>query len=340
MASTKRRSRQPIRGMNQTLRQLLAMGIGVLASPYLAHAQPAEKMRVIGFLTPSEKPSLRDKVFQQGMSDLGWIEGKNIRIEFRGAGNDIKRLAALAQELVQLKVELIVALSTPAVAAARDATRSIPIVSISADPVANGFIASLRRPGGNITGISMMMPPLAGKRLELLREINPKMARVAFLAHGDDPAHKGFIAELETAGKALGVQIEPIIVTGADQLDGAFATMKRARVEGVSIQPLLINTLGLGPRIAALASEHRLPSVSDGDGFAEDGGLLYYGPDSVAIYRRIAYYTDRVLKGARPAEFPVEQPTLFLVMVNLKTAKLLGVNIPHSIFVRATKVIE
>ena len=326
--------------MNTRRTLLAALAAALATGPGLAFAQPAKKIRVIGFLTLSEKPSLRDEIFTQGMRELGWIEGKNIRIETRRAGNDVKRLAALAQELVQLKVDLIVALATPAVAAARDATRSIPIVSLSADPVANGFVASLPRPGGNITGISMMTPALAGKRLELLREINPKIARVAFLAHGDSSGHKNFIAEIETAGKALGVQIDPVIVTGADQLDGAFAAMKKARIEAVAIQPLFINTLGLGPRIAALANQHRLPSVSDGDDFAEHGGLLYYGPDPVAIYRRIAYYTDRVLKGARPAEFPVEQPTLFLVTVNLKTAKLLGVKIPHSILVRATKVIE
>ena len=302
--------------------------------------KPADNPRVIGYLTPSEAPALRDEIFMQGMRDLGWIDGQNIRIEMRRTGNDVKRLGAMAQELVQLKVDLIVALSTPAVAAARDATRSIPIVSFSADPVANGFVASLRRPGGNITGLSMMHPALAGKRLELLREIKPKIARVAFLAHGGDPAHKNFIAEMETAGKVLGIRIEAVIVTQAEQLDGAFAAMKKARIEGVSIQPLFINSLGLGPRVAALANQHRLLSVADGDGFAEHGGLLFYGPDPVAMYRRVAYYTDRVLKGAKPAEFPVEQPTLFLVTVNLKTAKLLGVKIPHAILVRATKVIE
>lgn len=326
--------------MNPRRKLVCALATALAAAPWPAFPQPAEKMRVIGYLTLSGKPALRDEVFLQGMRELGWIEGKNIRIETRRAGNDVKRLAAMAQELVQLKVELIVALSTPAVAAARDATRSIPIVSLSADPVANGFITSLPRPGGNITGLSMMMPVLAGKRLELLREINPKIARVAFLAHGNSPSHKNFIAEMEAAGKVLGIAIEPVIVTDAEQLDAAFAMMKQKRVEGVAIQPLLISTLGLGPRIAALANAQRLLSIGDGDHFAEQGGLLFYGPDPVAAYRRIAYYTDRVLKGANPAEFPVEQPTLFLVTVNLKTAKQLGVKIPHSIMVRATKVIE
>ncbi len=323
-----------------TRRKLVSAFFAALGStPWPAGAQPAEKIRVIGFLTLSEKPSLRDEIFTQGMRELGWIEGKNIRIEMRRAGNDIKRLAAMAQELVQLKVDLIVALSTPAVAAARDATSGIPIVSLSADPVANGFVASLRRPGGNITGLSMMHPVLAGKRLELLREIKPKIARVAFLAHGGDPAHKGFIAEMESAGKALGIRIDAVIVTHADQIDGAFVTMQKLRAEGLAIQPLFINTLGLGPRIAALANQQRLLSVADGDGFAEQGGLLFYGPDPTAMYRRVAYYADRVLKGANPAEFPVEQPTRFLVTVNLKTAKLIGVKMPYSIMVRANKVI-
>ena len=325
--------------MNPRRKLVCALATALAAAPWPAFPQPAEKMRVIGYLVPSGKPALRDEVFLQGMRELGWIEGKNIRIETRRAGNDVKRLAAMAQELVQLKVDLIVALTGPAVAAVRDATRSIPIVSTSADPVANGFITSLQRPGGNITGLSMMMPALAGKRLELLREINPKIARVAFLAHGGTPSRKIFIAETEAAGKVLGIAIESVIVTDADQLDNAFATMKKVRAEGVAIQPLFTNTLGLGPRIAALANAQRLLSIGDGDGFAEQGGLLFYGPDPVAAYRRIAYYTDRVLKGANPAEFPVEQPTQFLVTVNLKTAGLLGVKIPHLIMVRANKVI-
>ena len=326
--------------MNTRRKLVFALAAALGSTPWPACAQPAEKMRVIGYLTLSEKPSLRDEIFTQGMRELGWIEGKNIRIEIRRAGNDIKRLAAMAQELVQLKVDLIVAQATPAVAAARDATRSIPIVSLSADPVANGFVASLRHPGGNITGLSMMHPVLAGKRLELLREIKPKIARVAFLAHGGDPAHKNFIAEMEKAGKVLDIQIDAVIVTDAVQLDDAFVTMKKLRAEGLAIQPLFINTLGLGPRIATLATSQRLLSIADGDGFAEQGGLLFYGPDPTAIYRRIAYYTDRVLKGTKPAELPVEQPLHFLAAVNMKTAKLLGVKIPQSIMVRATKVIE
>lgn len=341
MLSTGVQSRPPASDFDGQRRRLLAALAATFGTaPCRAWAQPAEKVRAIGYLTLSEKPSLRDEVFLQSMRELGWIEGKNLRVEVRRAGGDTGRLAAMAQELVKLNVDLIVAVTTTSVAAARDATRTIPIVSISADPVANGFVASLRRPGGNITGLSSIGPALSGKRLELLREINPKIARVAFLAYGPDPAHKIFIAQMEEAGRALGVRIQPFIVSGVEEIEAAFAAMKVALAEAVVVQPLFINTLGLGPRIAGLANMQRLLSISDGDVFADVGGLLLFGPDPVTLYRRMAYYTDRVLKGAKPAELPVEQPSSFLVSVNLKTAKQLGVKIPQSILVRANRVIE
>ena len=317
-----------------------AASVGAACMPRYALAQPVEPLRVIGYLSPSATPSMRDEIFVAGLRELGWIEGKNIRIESRRSGNDLARLPALAEELVRLNVDLIVASSTPAVKAARDATRGIPVVSISADPLGNGFIASLGRPGGNITGISMMAPALTGKRLELLREILPKISKVAFLAHGSDPSHVLFIREAQEAGQTLGIRVDAQIVKNESELPQAFAAMKKQGAQALVVQPLFVNVLGLGPRIIELANRQRLPTVSDGDNFTELGGLLLYSPDPAAIYRRMAYYADRVLRGAKPADLPVEQPQTFAVTVNLKTAKELGIKIPQSILIRASKVIE
>lgn len=321
-------------------RALLTAAAALSVHPVLLRAQPVEKLRVIGYLTPSAQPQLRDEVFKQNMGELGWVEGKNLRVETRRADNDMTRLAALADELVNLKVELIVALSTPAVAAAKKATQTIPIVSISADPEGSGFITSLARPGGNITGISMMIPVLAGKRLELLREISPALKQVAFLAYGGDPAHKIFLAEAETAAKALGMQLQPHIVNAPLNLETTFAAIKKQGAGALLVQTLFINTLGLGKQIAALSLKHRLMAAADGDNFVEQGGLLNYGPDPQLTYRRIAYFVDRVLRGTAPANLPVELPQHFLVAVNLATAKQLGVRVPQSVMVRATRVIE
>lgn len=300
----------------------------------------SDKLRVIGYLTPAAKPAMRDVVFSKGLGQLGWIEGKNIRVEYRRGGNDPVRMEALARELVAMKVELIVAQSTPAVRAAKLATTSIPIVSFSADPVANGFVMNLARPGGNITGISMMMPALAGKRIELLREISPKLSRIAFLAHGDDPAHKVFIRELQDAGRQLGITIYPMVVKSATEFAQVFTNMKRERAEALIVQPLFVNTLGAAPRLVELAFEHRIPAISDGDGFADAGGLMFYGPNPLAIYERLAVYVDRVLRGGKPADMPIEQPQTFELVVNLKTAKTLGIDIPRTMLHRADRVIQ
>jgi putative ABC transport system substrate-binding protein len=305
--------------------------------PFAVAAQ--EKMSVVGYLTLSAKPTLRDEVFRKGMRALGWVEGKNLKIEERRAGGT-ERLAAMAQDLVRLKVDVIVALATPAVVAAKSATPTIPIVSLSADPVANRFVASLARPGGNITGLSMMMPQLAGKRLELLKEINPKLDEVAFLLHGKDPSHKIFAREAQEAGQAMGIKLLPYVVEGPGELEGAFALMQKQKADALIVQPLFVNTLGLGPQIMQLALRHKLPTIGDSDIFADVGGMVFYGPDPTPIYERIAYYVDRVLKGAKPAELPIEQPQKFELAINLKTAKALGITIPKSVLVRADRVIE
>jgi len=325
--------------MNRRARSLFAALI--LAAVHPAHAQQAEKIRLVGFLSPAAEPSARHEAIRQELRALGWVEGQNLRIEFRWAANKAERLAAMAEELARLKVDDIVAQSTPAVQTAKGATRTIPIVmGAAADPVGSGFVSSLARPGGNITGVSMMMPEVAGKRLELLRELVPRLKRVAFLAHGGDSAHKLFVQQTQDAGRTLGVQVQVLVVQRPEEFEGAFAEMSHYKADALVIQPLFINTLSLGPRLAELAAKNRLPTICDGVGFAEQGGLLYYGPDTRAVYPRAAVYVDRILRGANPAELPVEQPQRFELVINLKTAQRLGLGVPRSVLLRADRVIE
>jgi putative ABC transport system substrate-binding protein len=319
----------------QVLSAACWLGVGLSSA-----AQADEARKVIGVLTPAAQPTLRDKIFLQGMRELGWIEGKNLEMRYARDANDARRLKALAEGLVKRKVDLILAQSTPAVAAAKAATHSIPIVSISADPVSNRFVASLAKPGGNITGISMMMPQLAGKRLELLRELQPSLSRVGFLGYAPDPSHKLFAHEAEEAGKHIAIEVRRYIVPDLEHFDEAFAQMKKDRIDALIVQPLFVNQLNAGPAVVRLATAAGLLTISDGDGFAEAGGLLFYGPDPVAIYRRLAVYVDRVLKGARPAEMPMEQPETFLLRINLATAQKLGIRVPQTVLLRADRVIE
>ena len=306
----------------------------------LAHAQ-GERIRVVGYLSPTREASRRHRDFREDLHKLGWVEGRNLRIEFRFADGNPQRLASMAQELVKLKPDVIVGQSTPSVAALKDATGEIPIVmGFAADPVASGFVPNLARPGGNITGGSMMLPELAGKRLELLRDWLPKLNRVAFLGYGPDPAHKQFTEQTQDAGRKLGLQVQVLIVSKGDELEGAFAEMARQKSEAVVVQPIFPNTLALGSRIAELALKHRLPSISDGGGFADQGGLLYYGPDVRAMNPRVAVYVDRILRGARPGELPVEQPQKFEFVVNLKTARAIGAEPPRGMLLKVDRLIE
>jgi putative ABC transport system substrate-binding protein len=210
----------------------------------------------------------------------------------------------------------------------------------AADPVRSGFVASLARPGGNITGNSNINPELAGKRLELLREIVPNLSRVAFLAYGGDPAHKLFMKEARDAGEKLKIQIRTYVIAKTTELEPTLSTMTREQAQSLIIQTLFIRGLSQGQRIAELAVKKRLPSVSDGAGFAEDGGLLFYGPDLKPGSRRAAVYVDKILKGTKPADLPIEQPTKFELVINLKTAKQIGLTIPPNVLARADKVIR
>ena len=304
-------------------------------------AQQSKKIPRIGFLTLLAKPDPHEKEFLLGLRELGYIDGQSITIEYRRAAGKVDRLPALAEELVRLKVDLIVAHATPVVQAAKNATTTIPIVMLgAADPVRSGFVASLARPGGNITGNSNIQPELAGKRFELLREIVPKLSRVAFLAHGGDSAHKLFLKETQEAAEGLRIQVRPVVIGKAEEIDAAFSTMNRERAEALIVQPLFIRALGQGQKIADLAVRNRLLTVSDGNGFAEAGGLLFYGPDLATRYRRGAIFVDKILKGAKPADLPVEQPTKFELVINLKTAKQIGVMVPPNVLARADRVIR
>lgn len=238
-------------------------------------------------------------------------------------------------------MDVIVAWSTPAALAAQNATRTIPIVmGTVADPIGTGLIANLARPGGNITGVSLMSPELAGKRLELLKELAPGLARVAFLANGGDPAHRLFVKETQDAAQKIGIHIQPLVVKGPDEFDGAFSAAIKEGSGALIVQPLFITIGGHARTLAELAIKHRLPTISDGNQFAELGGLIYYGPERLALDRRVAYYVDRILRGTQPADLPVEQPQTFALVLNLQTAKRLGIAIPQSLLLRADKVIK
>jgi putative ABC transport system substrate-binding protein len=306
-----------------------------------AKAQQAKKLHRIGLLTLLASPDVREEAFLQGLRELGYIEGQNITIEYRRAAGKVDRLAELAEELVRLKAEVIVARSTPAVQAAMNATKANPIVMLGvADAVASGFVTSLARPGGNITGLTNIMPELAGKRLELLREVLPKLSRMAFLAYGRDPAHNLFVKEAQQAAESFGMKFQPLVITAPQEIESAFTATIKERAEAMIVQPLFISGLGQGQRIAELAVKNRLPTVSDGYGFPEAGGLMLYGPDQKQSARRAATFVDKILKGAKPADLPVEQPTKFEFVINLKTAKALNLTIPQSVLFRADKVIR
>ena len=304
-------------------------------------AQQAKKMPRIGYLSLASQAGPREEAFLQGLRDLGWVDGQNISIEYRWAAGNVDRLAALAKELVRLKVDVIVASATPAVSAAKNATKMIPIVmGPAADPVRTGLVASLARPGGNITGMSLIMPELAGKRIELLKEVLPKLSRVAFLAYGPGPAHQLFVKEAQESVERFGMKFQPVVIGGPEEIEDAFSTMIRQRARALMVHPIFVAALGQGGRIAELATKNRLPTISDGFRFAEAGGLIYYGPDYLPSVRRAAVYVDKILKGTKPADLPVEQPTKFELVINLKTAKQIGLTIPPNVLARADKVIR
>jgi len=322
---------------------LATLAGGVLAAPRIADAQQPGKVYRLGYLSAGSG-TLRSPyttAFRQGLRELGWVEGQNIVIEYRWAEGRFDRLPDLAAELVRLKVDVIVGVPTSGALAAKNATRTIPIVGVSlTDPVGLGLIASLARPGGNVTGVSYSVgTDIFGKDLELLREVVPKVRRVAVLSNPDGPAQPLTISNIKGAAQSLGLQLLLLEARGPGDFDGAFAAMTRERVGALLVvtDPVFIPHRA---RLVNLAAKNRLPSIFSQRADVEAGGLMSYGPNFADMYRRAATYVDKILKGARPADLPVEQPTKFELVINLKTAKALGLTIPPSLLQRADEVIQ
>jgi putative ABC transport system substrate-binding protein len=317
---------------------------GLLAAPLAAEGQQAAKIARIGYLSPNlaASPHLPE-AFRQGLRNLGYVEGRNVVIEYRDAEGKPERLPALAAELVALKVDVIVAPGTPQALAARQATRTLPIVfATAADPVESGLVTSLARPAGNVTGLSILAPALVGKRLELLTQAVPGVSRVAVLwqpGGHDERTDKDILKAAEVAARALGVQLQVVEARGPADFDRAFSDMTRARAGALTVLTGIM-FLNERRRLVDLTARNRLPAVYGGRDFVHAGGLLSYGPNLADLYRRAATYVDKILKGAKPGDLPVEQPTKFELVINLKTAKALGLTIPPALLQRADQVIE
>jgi putative ABC transport system substrate-binding protein len=313
--------------------------LATLMAPLVAQAQQPKRVPRIGFLSAGfpAPMSARLGAFQQGLRGLGYVEGKNIVIEYRYAEGELDRLPALAAELVRLEVDVIVTGGSPVTRAAKDATKSIPIVMAQdSDPVGTGFVASLARPGGNITGLSNLSPDLSGKRLELLKEIVPKFSRVAVLGTSIEPATA---QEMELAAGVLGAKLQFLDVQHPKDLATAFRAASERRADAVLVQASAVFSAHR-TQVAELAVKSRLPAMYSAPEYVEAGGLVTYGVSVADLWRRAATYVDKILRGARPADLPVEQPTKFELVINLKTAKALGLTIPSSVLARADEIIR
>ena len=319
---------------------LSAVTGGFLAAPLAVEAQPAGKVPRIGYLS-SGSATVNPEAFRQGLRELGWVEGQNMAIDYRFAEDRFDRLPDLAAELVRLKVDVIVAGPTQPAVVPKNATRTIPIVMVSAaDPVELGLIASLARPGGNVTGLSFSVnPELFGKGLEFLKEAVPKLRRVAVLSNPANPAQPRAIDKVKVAARSLAIPLQLLEARGPNEFAGAFAAMAKQRVEA-----LLVVAEGLflrhRARLADLEAKYRLPSMHGLKENVEAGGLMSYGPSVVVTFRRAAVFVDKILRGTKPADLPVEQPTTFELVINLKTAKALGLTLPPALLQRADQVIE
>jgi putative ABC transport system substrate-binding protein len=332
--------------MNNRRNVLRAIGAAAVIVPLRTFGQQTLlKIPRIAFLHPASPPGdggdWRLESLQQGLRELGYIEGKTMHLEVRWGDGKLERIPALANELVRLNVDVIIAATAPAVLAARQATQTIPIVMpVSSDPVGDGLVKSLSRPGGNITGLSLMSPELGAKRLELLKELLPKVAHpVAVLWN---PAYVGMRARFEqaqVAAPAVGLSVRSMEVRDTRELESAFDAISKERSDAM----LLLADPFTGSQrkqIVDFAAQKRLPAIYESSEFVDAGGLMSYGPSFAENYRRAAYFVDKILKGAKPGDLPIEQPTKFELIINMKTAKALGIKIPDSILVRANKLIE
>jgi putative tryptophan/tyrosine transport system substrate-binding protein len=322
---------------------LLLIGF-ILADMHLAEAQQPKKIPRIGYVSgtgSSSDPGPYVEALRQGLRDLGHIDGKNIVIEFRGAEGKRTRIPSLVAELVQLKVDVLVSGNFPAASAAKQTTKTIPIVMVTnEDPVATKLIGSLARPGGNITGIATLQRELGGKRLELLTETVPRILRIGVLREADSQTSAIGFKEYETAARALKIQLQSVEVREPNpDFDGAFKTAVKGRASGlITITNPLV--LRYTKRIAELAIKNQLPSMYEGSAWVEDGGLMSFSTDDLDVFRRVATYVDKILKGVKPADLPVEQSTKYEMVVNLKTAKQIDLTIPQNVLARADRVIK
>jgi putative tryptophan/tyrosine transport system substrate-binding protein len=315
----------------------------LLTTVSLAQTQQQAKIAKIGWLESSttDRGTPLGKIFLRRLSELGYVEGKNIAFEYRSADNKLDRLPALASELVRLDVELLITTATPATIAAKNATKTIPIVFIqlALDPVSAGLVDNLARPGGNITGLTNIAAELAGKRLELLKETVPKLSRVALMWEPRNGGSAQAWKESQLAARELGLQLHSMEVNSAEQFEGAFKDAIKARSAAVALTPMVL-AISNRKQIIELAAKTRLPAVYHRDLVVESGGLMSYGADLADHFMRAAVYVDKILKGAKPADLPVEQPTKFEFVINLKAAKQIGLTIPPNVLARADRVIK
>jgi putative ABC transport system substrate-binding protein len=321
---------------------LCGLTLGTLALPFAGEAQQAGKVYRIGYLSPSGCPTRPEYLdpFRQGLRELGYVEGQNIIMECRGAIGAADRLAGFAAELVRLNVDVLVAQGTASALAAKQATKTIPIVMVYVgDPVEGGLVASLARPGGNLTGLSVLAPDLVPKALQILKEAAPSVSRVAVWIDPANPGQTLADRQMDAAAKTLGLRLERVEVRTAANLDAAFAAALRQRAEAVYVYPLSIPLRDV-QRIAQFASKNRLPTLALLPQNVREGMLISYGPNQAELFRRAGTYIDKILKGAKPADLPVEQPTTFELVINLKTAKALGLTLPPSLLQRADELIQ
>jgi putative ABC transport system substrate-binding protein len=321
---------------------LLALSAMLLALCYSASAQQlAKKVPRIGFLSIAS-PSVisgRIEAFRQGLRELGYVEGKNIVIEYRDAEGKLDRLPDLVAEMIRLRVDVILSGGGQVTRAAKEATRTMPIVmATDSDPVGNGFIASLARPGGNITGLSSLAPELSGKQLELLKEILPRLSRIAVLGNSTNPGSAQALKETELAAGALEVQLQYLDLVDPKDIEAALRNASKGRADAVFVLPSAVAT-AQRKQIAELAIKNRLPAIYSRE-FVDAGGFMSYGVNTPDLFKRAAIYVDKILKGAKPADLPVEQPTKFELVINLKTAKQIGLTIPPNVLARADRVIK
>jgi putative ABC transport system substrate-binding protein len=323
-------------------RRAFATGLGaVLAAPLAAEAQQSSKLYRVGLLIGASQAFVAPyiEIFRQALRALGYVEGQNIAFESRYADGHYDRLRALAAELIQLKVDLLVTEGTPPTRAATQATKTIPIVmTVTGDPVVAGLVTNLARPGGNLTGASFFLPELGAKRLQLLKETIPRLSRVAVVWNQRNAVHGPTVKSIERTAKTLGIGVEHVTIQAPADVDDALVQISNGRSALLVLEDAMINVCSA--QIADVAVKHRLPAIFGLATFAEAGGLMAYGPNRIELWRRAAIFVDKILRGARPGELPVEQAVRFDMVINVKTAKALGLTIPPSVLLGADQVIE